>query len=382
MNKNVFVFCEQRDGEIQKVAFELVGKARELADALGQEVVAVLAGSGIESKASALIAHGADKVIVADHPMLAEYSTKPYTDVMDQVVKTYAPEVVLFGASSIGRDLAPSVSATVHTGLTADCTGLAIGDVEKSVTNAADRAKVEAKIAELGQDVTVEDNSKTMTTKDGKEISVVNVKYTYHKQLRMTRPAFGGNIIATIACLQHRPQMATVRPGVMQALAADESRTGEVIKLEVNPTNNVEVLETVKSTKASKDITEAKILVSAGRGIGSAEKVSMVQDLADALGGDISGSRAVVDAGWMDKDRQVGQTGKTVRPDLYVACGISGAIQHAAGMEGSEYIIAINKEETAPIFDVADLGIIGDVNAILPKLTEAIKKYKAEQAGK
>lgn len=382
MNKNVFVFCEQRDGEIQKVAFELVGKARELADALGQQVVAVLAGSGIEGKAASLIAHGADQVIVADHPMLEEYSTKPYTDVVVQAIRTYSPEVVLFGASSIGRDLAPSVSATVHTGLTADCTGLAIGDVEKSVTNAADRAKVEAKIAELGQDVTVEDNSKTMTTKDGKEISVVNVKYTYHKQLRMTRPAFGGNIIATIACLQHRPQMATVRPGVMQALAADDSRTGEIIRMEVNPTNNLEVLETVKSTKTSKDITEAKILVSAGRGIGSAEKVSMVQDLADVLGGDISGSRAVVDAGWMEKDRQVGQTGKTVRPELYVTCGISGAIQHAAGMEGSEYIVAINKEETAPIFDIADLGIIGDVNAILPKLTEAIKKYKAAQAGK
>lgn len=382
MNKNVFVFCEQRDGEIQKVAFELVGKARELADALGQQVVAVLAGSGIEGKAASLIAHGADQVIVADHPMLEEYSTKPYTDVVVQAIRTYSPEVVLFGASSIGRDLAPSVSATVHTGLTADCTGLAIGDVEKSVTNAADRAKVEAKIAELGQDVTAEDNSKTMTTKDGKEISVVNVKYTYHKQLRMTRPAFGGNIIATIACLQHRPQMATVRPGVMQALAADDSRTGEIIRMEVNPTNNLEVLETVKSTKTSKDITEAKILVSAGRGIGSAEKVSMVQDLADVLGGDISGSRAVVDAGWMEKDRQVGQTGKTVRPELYVACGISGAIQHAAGMEGSEYIVAINKEETAPIFDIADLGIIGDVNAILPKLTEAIKKYKAAQAGK
>lgn len=382
MNKNVFVFCEQRDGEIQKVAFELVGKARELADALGQQVMAVLAGSGIEGKAASLIAHGADQVIVADHPMLEEYSTKPYTDVVVQAIRTYSPEVVLFGASSIGRDLAPSVSATVHTGLTADCTGLAIGDVEKSVTNAADRAKVEAKIAELGQDVTVEDNSKTMTTKDGKEISVVNVKYTYHKQLRMTRPAFGGNIIATIACLQHRPQMATVRPGVMQALAADDSRTGEIIRMEVNPTNNLEVLETVKSTKTSKDITEAKILVSAGRGIGSAEKVSMVQDLADVLGGDISGSRAVVDAGWMEKDRQVGQTGKTVRPELYVACGISGAIQHAAGMEGSEYIVAINKEETAPIFDIADLGIIGDVNAILPKLTEAIKKYKAAQAGK
>lgn len=382
MNKNVFVFCEQRDGEIQKVAFELVGKARELADALGQEVVGVLAGSNIDGKAAELIAHGADKVIVADDPILAEYSTKPYTQVLEKVIADYAPEVVLFGASSIGRDLAPSVSATVHTGLTADCTSLAIGDVEKTVTNAADKAKVEAKIAELGQDVAVTDNSRTVKGKDGQEIAIVNVKYVYHKQLRMTRPAFGGNIIATIACLQHRPQMATVRPGVMQALAADASRTGEVIKLDIKPTNNVEVLETVKSTKTSKDITEAKILVSAGRGIGSAEKVSMVQDLADALDGDVACSRAVIDAGWMDKDRQVGQTGKTVRPDLYVACGISGAIQHAAGMEGSDYIIAINKEETAPIFDIADLGIIGDVNAILPKLTEAIKKYKTEQAAK
>ena len=225
-----------------------------------------------------------------------------------------------FGASSIGRDLAPSVSATVHTGLTADCTHLAIGDVDKTVTNAADKAKVEAKIAELGQDVTVEDNSKSITNpKTGAVVDVVNVKYIYHKQLRMTRPAFGGNIIATIACLQHRPQMATVRPGVMQALAADDSRKGEVIKLDIKPTNNVEVLETVKSAKTSKDITEAEILVSAGRGIGSAEKVAMVQDLADALDGDIACSRAVIDAGWMDKDRQVGQTGKTVRPELYVA---------------------------------------------------------------
>jgi electron transfer flavoprotein alpha subunit len=378
MSKNVFVFAEQRDGEIQKVALELVGKARELADALGQEVVAVLAGSGIEGKAQQLIAHGADKVVVADHPVLAEYSTKPYTDVLEKVIAEYDPEVVLFGASSIGRDLAPSVSATVHTGLTADCTSLEIGDVEKSANNAADKASMEARIAELGQDVDVQDNSKSIKNpKTGEMMEVVNVKYIYHKQLRMTRPAFGGNIIATIACLQHRPQMATVRPGVMQALAADEKRTGEVIKLNIVPTNNVEVLETVKAGKASKDITEAKYLVSAGRGIGSAENVALVQDLADALGGDISCSRAVIDAGWMEKDRQVGQTGKTVRPELYVACGISGAIQHAAGMEGSDYIIAINKEESAAIFDIADLGIIGDVKAILPKLTEAIKKYKA-----
>lgn len=379
MSRDVYVFCEQRDGVIQNVSYELIGKARELAADLGQQVVGILAGSNIGELPAKLIARGADKVIVADKPILEHYSTKPYTDVVVQVVHEYQPEIVLFGASSIGRDLAPAVSASVHTGLTADCTGLAIGDLVRTVNNAKDKAKSDACIAALGQDVDVVDNSRVVKDRAGNEIPIVNVQYTYHKQLRMTRPAFGGNIIATIVCLQHRPQMATVRPGVMQALEADETRTGEIITLNCDPTNNLEVLETVKSAKASKDIIESKILVSAGRGMGSAEKLCEVQALAEALEGDVSGSRAVVDAGWLEKDRQVGQTGKTVRPDLYVACGISGAIQHAAGMENSGYIIAINKEETAPIFDIADLGIVGDVHAILPKLADAINKYKANK---
>ncbi len=378
MSKDVFVFCEQRDGEIQKVAFELIGKARELADARGEQVVAVLPGWGIADKAQSLIARGADRVLMAEDALLEEYSTGPYTQVLARVIADYDPEIVLFGASSIGRDLAPSVSATVHTGLTADCTGLTIGDVEKTYTSAADADRAQAKAVQFGQQVTVTDNSRTMTA-NGREIQIVNVKYTYHNQLRMTRPAFGGNIIATIACLQHRPQMATVRPGVMQALPADDSRTGEVISLQVALSRNVELLETVKSAKAGSDITEAKILVSAGRGIGSGEKLTQVTELARLLSGQVSGSRAAGEAGWVDKDCQVGQTGKTVRPELYVACGISGAIQHAAGMEGSELIIAINKEESAPIFDIADLGIVGDVNAILPKLNDAIRRYQANK---
>ena len=334
MSKNVFVFCEQRDGQIQKVTLELLGKARELADALGQEVVAVLPGYEIEGKASDLIAHGADEVVVADDPILAEYSTEPYAQVMHAAISQMDPDVVLYGATSIGRDLAPRVSARVHTGLTADCTGLEIDDVKK----------------------------------DGKD---------FPNQLKMTRPAFGGNIMATIVCTDHRPQMATVRPGVMQALERDDTRTGRVTKLSVKLTNNVKILETVKSTRKSSDITEAKILVSGGRGLGSADKFASLRALADALGGDVSASRACVDAGWIEKDRQVGQTGKTVRPDVYIACGISGAIQHVAGMEGSDYIIAINKSADAPIFETADLGIVGDVNAVVPKLTDAINKYKA-----
>lgn len=329
MSKNIYVFVEQRDGKTQKVAFELIGKARELAKDLNQEVYAMVIGSNIAGLADELIARGADGVVLVDDPMLAEYVTEPYAKAVTSVIKAKDPEIVLFGATSIGRDLAPRVSARIHTGLTADCTGL-----------------------DIAEDT---------------------------KLLMMTRPAFGGNIMATIACPDHRPQMATVRPGVMKAMAADAARKGTVETLPVEFTAadmNIKVLEVVKSEKESVDITEAKILVSGGRGLGSPEAFEKLAGLAKVLGGEVSSSRANVDAGWISHDKQVGQTGKTVRPDLYVACGISGAIQHLAGMEGSEFIVAINKDDTAPIFDVADLGIVGDLHVIVPKLEEAIRKYK------
>ena len=326
MSKNVYVVAEQRDGKVMKVSYELIGKARDLADALEQDVVAVLMGSDIAEAAGELAKAGADKVIYVDDAMLKEYVTEPYAKALTAVIKANDPEIVIFGASSIGRDLAPRVSARIHTGLTADCTKLEI-------------------------------NPET-------------------KLLEMTRPAFGGNIMATILCADHRPQMATVRPGVMQALEACD-KVAEIEKFEVEFTAddmNVEICEVVYAEKKSVDITEAKILVSGGRGVAGPEGFEPLKDLAKALGGEIAASRAAVDAGWIDRDRQVGQTGKTVRPDLYVACGISGAIQHAAGMEESEFIVAINKEESAPIFGIADLGIVGDLNKIVPLLTEALKK--------
>ncbi|MFQ7260237.1 MAG: electron transfer flavoprotein subunit alpha/FixB family protein [Christensenellales bacterium] len=332
MSKDVYVIAEQRDGKIQKVGLELIGEATKLAKDLGEQVVAVLLGSNITDKAQELIQHGADKVVVVDDPMLEKYATEPYAKAITAVIKACEPEIVLYGATSIGRDLAPRVSARVHTGLTADCTKLAI-------------------------------NEET-------------------KLLHMTRPAFGGNIMATIVCKNHRPQMATVRPGVMAALAKDATRTGEVVNFKVDfvPADmNVEILEEVKETKKTVDITEAKVLVSGGRGIGSADFVPVLQEAADVLGGVVTGSRPVIEAGWLDKDRQVGQTGKTVRPDLYLACGISGAIQHVAGMESSEVVISINKDDNAAIFSVSDLGVVGDVKVILPKLVEALKKVKEEK---
>ncbi len=342
--KGVFVFAQQVDNKVSGIAYELLGKAKELAESLEtKEVTAVLIGSGVKALADNLAEYGADKVIVVDDPELKEYRTEPYAHALSSVINEYKPEIVLVGATAIGRDLGPTVSARVETGLTADCTVLEIGDFP-------------------------------LQPIPGKENEQL------HGQLLMTRPAFGGNTIATIACPDNRPQMATVRPGVMQKIEPKKGAKAEVI--EYNPgftANNryVTIKEVVKAVSDVKDIMDAKILVSGGRGVGSPENFKILEDLAEALGGQVSCSRAVVDAGWKPKDMQVGQTGKTVRPNLYVAVGISGAIQHVAGMEESDIIVAINKDEDAPIFDVADYGVVGDLNKIVPKLTEEIKAAKA-----
>ena len=337
--KGVFIYAQQVDNELSSIAFELIGKAKELAKDLGTDVTAVLLGSNVKGLTDELGEYGADKVIVVDNPELETYRTEPYAQALAAVINEYKPEIMLVGATAIGRDLGPTVSARVATGLTADCTKLEIGDFP---INAVPGKEDEQK----------------------------------HNQLLMTRPAFGGNTIATIACPDNRPQMATVRPGVMQKI--DRIEGAKAVVEEYNPgftpdNKYVEILDVVKSITDTVDIMDAKILVSGGRGMGCPENFEMLKELADVLGGEVSCSRAVVDAGWEPKDLQVGQTGKTVRPQVYFAIGISGAIQHVAGMEESDLIIAINKVETAPIFEVADYGIVGDALKIVPKLTEVLK---------
>jgi len=330
MSKDVFVFMEQRSNRLMSVGYELLGEADSLARDLGQKVVAVVLGNDISKELEELFWFGADEVIVVDDPALKEYLTEPYTKALTAIINKRKPEIVLFGATSIGRDLAPRISARIKTGLTADCTALCI--------------------------------------------------HPDSKLLMMTRPAFGGNLLAVIQCQKHRPQMATIRPGVMQPMERDENRNGTIEHFDIeldDLENKVEILEIVPKQKTIVDITESKCLISGGRGIGSKEGFKQLYELADELDGDVSASRAAVDLGWTDNERQVGQTGKTVRPSLYLACGISGAIQHVVGMEHADCVIAINKNETSPIFSVADLGITGDVHAIIPKLTEAIKKAKA-----
>ncbi len=335
--KGVYIYAQQVDNELSSIAFELIGKAKDLAKDLNTDVTAVLLGYNVKGLADKLAEYGADKVIVVDDPALEVYKTEPYAHALSSVINEYKPEIMLVGATAIGRDLGPTVSARVATGLTADCTQLEIGDFP---------------------------------------LKAVEGKEQKHNQLLMTRPAFGGNTIATIACPDNRPQMATVRPGVMQKLDPVAGAKANVIEynpgFEVNH-KYVEILNIIKQAKSAENIMDAKILVSGGRGVGSAENFKILQDLADVMGGMVSCSRAVVENGWKPVDCQVGQTGKTVRPNVYFAIGISGAIQHVAGMEEADIIIAINKDEDAPIFDVADYGVVGDLNKIVPALTAALK---------
>lgn len=330
--KGVFIFAEQVDGRLSKVSLELVGKARELAAALDGSVTAVIPCGEAGDMPRQLVEGGADRVVVVAHPSLKDYATEPYAHAIASVIRRDGPEIFLYGATSIGRDLAPRVSARVRTGLTADCTSL-----------------------EIDPDT---------------------------KNLRMTRPAFGGNLMATIVSPNHRPQMATVRPGVMQALAAEPGRKGVVEAFDPGFRRgplDVDILEIVRRASESSDIGSAKVIVAGGRGVGSKENFGMLRELASVLGGVVAASRPCVEQGWVDQSLQVGQTGKTVRPNVYFAIGISGAIQHLAGMEESGLIIAINSDETAPIFSVADLGIVGDLNEVVPALTDRLRAQLARR---
>lgn len=329
--QDVLVYVEQRDGHIQKVSLELISKGREIADQLGCKLKGAVLCKSIDTPAEALVHLGCDEVILVCDDALEPYTTEPYAKALTAIIDSHKPEIVLVGATTIGRDLAPRVSSRLNTGLTADCTSLEV-DLEA-------------------------------------------------RNLLMTRPAFGGNIMATIICPDHRPQMSTVRPGVMVMREVDDTRIGTITPFEVAFTAadlNVEVLEVVKEEKKKANIEDASILISGGRGVGHPDNMRNLEVLAEKLGGTVSASRAVVDAGWIDRNNQVGQTGKTVRPDLYIACGISGAIQHLAGMEESEFIIAINKDETAPIFDAADLAIVGDVNKVIPELVKLLANEKSK----
>ncbi|MGL5822112.1 MAG: electron transfer flavoprotein subunit alpha/FixB family protein [Sarcina sp.] len=327
----VWVFAEQREGELQKVSLEILGEGRKLADKLGVKLTALVLGDGVDSLANTLGAHGADEVLVVNSPLLKNYTTDGYTKAICEVASSRKPGILFIGATFIGRDLGPRVAARLSTGLTADCTILDV-DVERG-------------------------------------------------DLLATRPAFGGNLMATIACPDHRPQMATIRPGVFSKLPADNTNfTVEAVEVSlVDSDIRTKVIEIVKENKDIVDISEANVLVAGGRGVGSKENFELLKALADELGGSIAASRAAIEKGWVDKEYQVGQTGKTVRPNIYIACGISGAIQHVAGMQESDMIIAINKDETAPIMKVADYAIVGDVSKVLPEFIGQFKKIKEEE---
>ena len=329
--RNVWVFIEVIRGKVKGVSLELLGQGRKMADDLGEKLVAVIPGNDVEEFAQMAIRYGADEVITVDQKELKDYSTDGYTKAMCTLIKKYNPAVLLIGATNNGRDLGPRVSSRMQTGLTADCT-------------------------ELGVDLET-------------------------RLVKWTRPAFGGNLMATILCPDHRPQMSTVRPGVMEKAQYQAGRKGEVIKLNVSFKEGeirTKVLEIVKSLKETVSLTDAKIIVSGGMGLGKPEGFDLLKQLADKLGGVVAASRAAVDAGWIDHSYQVGQTGTTVKPKVYFACGISGAIQHVAGMQDSELIVAINTNESAPIFEIADVGIVGDLYKVIPAIIEELDKAEAK----
>ena len=360
--KGVWVFCEQRQGKLMPTDFELISEGRKLADELGTELCGLLLGDNVEGVAKELGGYGADKVIVCESPLLKDYTTDAYTKVICQMVEEFKPEAFLIGATNIGRDLGPRCAARLHTGLCADCTHLDVdmGVYKDFLRDASTLA--EAKI-------------------DGMNYAMVlGEKHDVSRDMKMTRPAFGGHLMATIICPRFRPSMATVRPGVMKKAPFDQAKADacQIIKPAFELTEadlKTQVLEVVKEAKQLVDLTGAEVIVSVGRGISKdVEKgIALAQELADLLGGVVGSSRACVDSGWITADHQVGQTGKTVRPRIYIALGISGAIQHKAGMSDSECIIAVNKNDTAPIFEVADYGICGDLFKVVPMMIDAFK---------
>jgi len=333
----VWVFAEQEDGALHDVVLELCGKARELADRLGVGVGVVLPGAGVAGLGRPLIAHGADNVYLVDDPRLGHYQTGPYARVVCQLIEKHCPQIVMYGATPLGRDLAPRVASEMRAGMTADCTDLEISDVADPKT-----------------------------------------KTLHEKVLLQIRPAFGGNIIATIVNFDWWPQMATVREGVMPLLDPDDSRDGRVVEESVAIDDSLLALELIQRhiEPRTVNLKGARVIVAGGGGVGSKENFRLIRELAGAIGGAVGASRAAVDSGLIGKEHQVGQTGTTVRPALYIACGISGAIQHRAGMEESAKIIAINTDPDAPIFSVAHYGIVGDLNQVVPKMIKGLKERR------
>ena len=362
----VWVFCEQRQGSMMPTSYELISEGRKLADELGTKLYGILLGEGIEGIAKELGGYGADGVYVCDHPLLKNYTTDGYTKVICDVIEEYKPEIMLIGATNIGRDLGPRCAARLHTGLCADCTHL---DVDMGIYK--DFLKENSTLAPERIDAT-------------SHAMVLGQKHDVSRDLKMTRPAFGGHLMASIICPRFRPAMATVRPGVMKKAAFDQAKADacEIIKPSFTLTADdmkTEVVEVVKAAKKLVDLIGADVVVSVGRGISKDVEggIKLAEELAEVLGGVVGGSRATIDSGWLSADHQVGQTGKTVHPKIYVALGISGAIQHKAGMQDSECIIAVNKNDTAPIFEIADYGICGDLFKVTPMLTETIRAAKA-----